>query len=172
MKAGGRDFLPGNPGGPGRPKLTEEQKAIRESIKETLGTIILKYSSLSIDDMHTELKRQDLPALHAAVIKALVKAISSGEFGKYMDPLLDRTIGKTGQKIDLNVSKYENVNEERLLQLLQTAQQAIQQKLEIKTIELTKGNDYDRRDEDERTIAPTTQSGDATTKAGCSSTEL
>jgi hypothetical protein len=80
---------------------------------------------------------------------------------KLLDVAMDEAAENKKPEIEINiVNKYLSVPEERLIQLLQTAQQAIQQKIETKTLELTKGNDYDRTDA-EPTTEPATETGNA-----------
>jgi hypothetical protein len=76
---------------------------------------------------------------------------------KLADAVMDEAAEIKKPEIEINITnKYLDVPEEKLIQLLQTAQQALTHKIETKTIELTKGNDYER--EPETSTASTNES--------------
>ena len=103
-KIGGRDFVKGDPrcNRNGRPKITEEQLAIRNNLAGEISVIINMYQSLPVEDLKSVFKDKKKPALHLAVIKTMIKSIETGDFTKYLEPMLTRSIGKPKENISLD----------------------------------------------------------------------
>jgi len=76
-------FAPGNPGGPGRPVLTEEQRAKKQAIAEYVAE-------------YKEILQELLPI----VPQSLKKKIESGDINAIKE-LHERTLGKVEQKTDI-----------------------------------------------------------------------
>lgn len=108
-------FQPGNQLG-GRPKLTPEQKALAISTRTQLSALIMNYMSFTLDEVETELKRRDLPAIDIAILRNLKKMHEDGSMER-ADWLLDHLMGGRAQKVEVkNTSpiNLKNLNQKQL----------------------------------------------------------
>jgi hypothetical protein len=99
---GGKDFVKGDPRcwRKGKPKLTPEQKALRSAFGSELSKIIMEISSLSPEQIVAESKRKDLPIIKAGMLKTAVKYVESGDFQKWMEPIVCRVLGKPKETVE------------------------------------------------------------------------
>lgn len=120
FKSGGRDFVEGNPGGPGKPPLSQELRDFRNAAKtevieefkylwslteSELVQIVnnKKKSSEYDDDDLSELPKIEngVPAIRKFMAKAILRAVKYGEM-YHIDQILNRVIGKVKEEVDLN----------------------------------------------------------------------
>lgn len=80
-------FAQGNPGGPGRPELTDEERAKKQALKE----YVAEY-------------RETLQELLRITPLALKKKIEEGDVSAIRE-LHERTLGKVDQKIEVTAPK-------------------------------------------------------------------
>lgn len=88
---GGRDFLPGNPGGPGRTKLPAEIKEVRSEFKGRFETTARKMADMKLRDLESTLNNPNTPAFDIVVASIFVKAIEGSH--QHQTTLLDRLVG-------------------------------------------------------------------------------
>lgn len=118
-KTGGRDFQPGNPGGPGPtptpPDLKETQKLTRVKVARLMN----KYSHLSVQELRKIVQDPNTLAIDALVCSVLGTGISKGDHQR-LTFLLDRLIGPVTQKVQHSGSiktgdkSYEDLTDEEL----------------------------------------------------------
>lgn len=97
-KTGGRSFLVGNPGGPGRPPTPPELKAALKLTKVKATEILNKYFFATEDEIELALKNPNLSMGEKGVIEILRKAIDQGDQGR-IEWLFQRLIGKVPDKV-------------------------------------------------------------------------
>lgn len=85
-------FKQGNPGGPGRPKMPADLKAVQSIPKEILGKIIDNFWSMKVSELEYLLDLGELNAMETAIAKQ-VKLATDGSLYSVMF-LLDRRYGK------------------------------------------------------------------------------
>lgn len=115
------EFKPGQSGNPsGRASLTDEEKLMRENFRRALSTLGTK----SIEEIEAIAKDSTQPAAYALQAKALHWFFKKGHPGLYKE-LLDRTLGKVAQQIDLKgeltMRPYENLDDDALRQRITDA---------------------------------------------------
>lgn len=100
----------GNPNG--RPPRTEEQKRLIEMFGPELTKIIKEIASLSVEELKKEAAREDIPVLKAGMCKTLARYRTTGDYNKWLEPLVTRAIGKpkeqsssSGTSVSLNYKK-------------------------------------------------------------------
>jgi hypothetical protein len=116
-KTGGKDFTKKDPRIRPRKPYTEEQRAIREACKTELGKTIVKYGSMSLTECVNELREKNLPILHKCVISCYLKGLKSSDFGRYVDPLIDRAIGRSKIFVEAKIEeKADPLNVEKIVE--------------------------------------------------------
>lgn len=88
---GGRDFLPGNPGGPGRKPLPAEIKEIRAEFKGRFETTARRMADMKLRELESTLNSPDTSAFEIVVASIFVKAIEGSH--QHQQSLLDRLLG-------------------------------------------------------------------------------
>lgn len=101
-KTGGRDFKPGNPGGPGRPKLMPELKSIPHLKADECRRIIAKFSRMTLAEVQEFSERSDVPMIQLVVAKIYLKAAQDGDQSR-LNFVFDRSIGKVQDKIEVTL---------------------------------------------------------------------
>lgn len=98
-------FKPGQSGNPnGRPKLTEEQKAVRKITNESLEDIadlILNHDKPALISLANSLTE---PAIRVIYAKAAVNAMTKGDVGT-LETILNRLVGPVKAKLQLSNDK-------------------------------------------------------------------
>ena len=100
-KTGGRNFAAGNTGRPKGSKNKCVSKAVVNSNQKEIEVIISKYMAMSIDKLKATVTRKTTKSLDVMVIKIIIECIKFGDFSR-LNFLLDRTIGKVKDKLDVN----------------------------------------------------------------------
>ncbi len=98
-KTGGRDFQPGNSGGPGQPKIPEEIREARKLNRLEFERILNKYIYVQLGDLHKIIKDPTTPVIDGVVCKILVKGFNDGD-PRRLEFVIDRLIGKIKEQED------------------------------------------------------------------------
>ena len=102
-KTGGRDFKKGQSGNPkGRPPMPEDLRQIKKLSPALIRNIIAKLSRMSRIELEKHIKQSTTPMLEATIGNVYHKALVNGDYMR-MNFLLDRTIGKVKDEIDMNL---------------------------------------------------------------------
>ena len=99
-KTGGRDFKKGKPGGPGRPSLDADIRAIRESVRKDLHYWYERCSAMGNEELLKSLKDPYIPAFARGVAKSIYNFRRTGNW-KNVEYPIDQLIGKPKQSLDL-----------------------------------------------------------------------
>ena len=128
-------FEKGNPGGPGRPKRTTEEKQAARMTRETFNNCARKYMLKTYDQLRKivedEMKevqgRKEVTSLELMVISVIVKAIKTGDQNK-MNWFLEQLFGKLTEHHHI---KSEVVNHATILKGIEDAKKkSIENKVE------------------------------------------
>lgn len=122
-KTGGRDVKKGQVLNPkGRPKLTDEEKAVRNLSREQFLDVANLLISKSFEDLQKILDAPETPALMTWIIRVILLNAERGEYDP-LDKLLNRLIGKVPDKIESEnkhvfemLKQVENLSDEQLIQ--------------------------------------------------------
>lgn len=137
-KSGGRDFQKGWAGGPGRPKISQEEQEYRAFDRAELRKIVMRYMQMPVRELVETKKNIDLPAIDHFVMKVIGEGINKGDHTR-LDALLDRVIGKVKQVVE-NVGERSVVDSELLDQMHKELVMLIMPKpTEEKPVEESKG---------------------------------
>jgi hypothetical protein len=118
-KTGGRDFEPGNAGGPGRPEVLPQVKEFKKWGKENTARMLTRIGSMSYEELLGLLAKPSWAnALELAVGSVLMNAIVNGEH-QGIEWLLNRTIGPVKQEIEVT-QKQELPTREEAVRILET----------------------------------------------------
>ena len=99
-KTGGRDMKKGETVNPnGRPKLSEEAKAVKKMTSEQAITIFSKLIAATPKDLVEMANKEDASFLEKCVAVVAKKALETGDISR-LEFLLNRSIGPVKQKID------------------------------------------------------------------------
>jgi hypothetical protein len=93
-------FKKGNPGGPGRPKLPEDLKIIKNSTKDNLYKTFYKFQAMKKEQLQ-EINLEDITLLEMGILKSFKNFIETGDYNTIKYPL-DHIIGKARESLDLN----------------------------------------------------------------------
>lgn len=94
-------FKKGNPGGPGKPRLSADILAIRQSAREELCAWYAHFVKLS-PEQRKSLKPGDYPLLASGILKSLQRFAQSGHW-KQIEYLVNQVIGKPRENVELNI---------------------------------------------------------------------
>ena len=101
LKTGGKNFVKGQPGGPGRTALPPDLKEARALRTIEFEQIIYKYLDCSLDQLQERIKDKSTPAKELIVIKMLELGLKNGDLPR-VNFLLERTIGRVPDKIEVS----------------------------------------------------------------------
>lgn len=100
-KTGGRDFEPGNAGGPGRPELLPQVREFKKWGKENTSRMLTKVGSMTYPELESLLQKPTWAnVLELAVGSVLMRAIEHGEH-QGIEWLLNRTIGPVKHEVEV-----------------------------------------------------------------------
>lgn len=114
-KTGGKDWVKGKPGGPGRPALSPGTKQLIKLNHEHISKLISEIQGLPTDELVRIAKDPKSQGLQAAFASVMFHAIKHGDMGR-LDKLLDRGAGKVKQIVQVEkqiVDSFEFTEEER-----------------------------------------------------------
>ena len=101
FKTGGRDFVKGKPGGPGRGHLSPEAKQFRKLTADEFIKRVNKYFFLTeqqILQLQKEKKTPDLLDLY--IRNSILNGLKKGDYHT-LDCMLNRIIGRPSEKVEL-----------------------------------------------------------------------
>lgn len=116
-KRGGRDFLPGNPGGPGRPRILPEVKGLPTLNHDTFRRLLLSKLSKTKEELLTEIKSKETKALDLWLCNIAMKGIEDRDVYS-LEPLLNRLIGRVEAKLEISntfEARLESMPKEELI---------------------------------------------------------
>ena len=105
-KTGGQDFKVGNAGGPGRTKLTDEEKEIRQLTRVEFFKVFWSLATTSRGDLEKRAASMDTPVLESWMANTFKQGIEDGDLSQF-HVCLTRIIGPTPvrAKIELEDKK-------------------------------------------------------------------
>lgn len=98
----GKDFQPGNPGGPGRTPVPPELKAAKKLTAQLFQDCVNKLTQMSVSEVRAYLKTEECTSLEA-MIAGQIKAAMDGKSAP-IGLLLDRTIGPIRHQFQVALS--------------------------------------------------------------------
>lgn len=98
-KTGGRNFRKGNPGGPGRPAVPEDERALRKVTHSEFERIANKYLFATKEEIKAATNDPKIVALELAIVSVIHKAVINGD-GRMLELLLSRLIGKVALPVE------------------------------------------------------------------------
>lgn len=123
-KTGGRDVKKGQVLNPhGRPKLTDEERAVRNLSREQFLEVANLLISKSFEELQRILDAPETPALMSWIVRVILINAEKGDY-EPLDKLLNRLIGKVPDKIESEnrhvfemLKQVEALSDEQLIQL-------------------------------------------------------
>lgn len=103
-KTGGKDFEPGNPGGPGQPTIPPELKAARRLNKVEFELIANKYVFATKAELEAAQTSPSTPAMEMLLVNIMLSGIFDGDQAK-AEFFLNRLIGKVKDEVEVTVVK-------------------------------------------------------------------
>ena len=91
-------WTPGK-GGPGRPPMSDDEKALRRFTRDHVGEVINKLMELTDSEITLLFSDPSVPQFEKLVAKVMLTARQDGNFSP-IDSLLDRCIGRVPQKTE------------------------------------------------------------------------
>ena len=93
-------FKKGNPGGNGRPPVSELEKKAREAGRQGIAEAYLVTEGKTALELETLAKDPKQPAVVVLMASNMIKGITTGDWSIY-DKQLDRVIGKVKQAVEI-----------------------------------------------------------------------
>ncbi len=103
-KTGGRDFKPGNKAGVGhgRPKISEEERTIRDASRQKLSAVMNKFiNGWSFEQLMAFVQDKTNDVFEVMVARMIMKGIASGD-PKQMNFFMDRLVGPVAKEVNLH----------------------------------------------------------------------
>lgn len=98
VKSGGRDFLPGNGGGPGRPPKLPELKDAPRLDRDNYNRLLNQTLHMSKDELKKVLEDPNATMISKALASIVAKTTTLGDIHR-LEALLNRAIGPVKQEI-------------------------------------------------------------------------
>lgn len=99
-KTGGKDFVPGNVHGKGRPKVPDDVKEARKLNQVEFERVANKYLYLTRDELKEAAEDPDTTVIELLVSSIIVKAVEKGDQMR-LEFLLNRLIGRVVDRIEV-----------------------------------------------------------------------
>lgn len=113
--------------GHGRPKMSEEQKALALSTRTELKALMSKYMTYDLEQVLEALDDPKLPLIDKGILRNLLKAGEHGDLER-MDWMTNHIYGKQAEKVDIKQSNHNinvrNLSTEDLLTLKEIAERS------------------------------------------------
>mgnify|MGYP000960459449 CR=1 FL=1 len=100
FKTGGRDFVKGKPGGPGRGHLSPEAKQFRKLTADEFIKRVNKYFFMTKTQLLRGLGSKKITTLDLYIRNSIVKGLDKGDYYT-LDCMLNRIIGRPSEKVEL-----------------------------------------------------------------------
>lgn len=97
-------FQPGNKLGRGRPRIPPEVKEAQKLTRRKVVSVMSRFINMTDEDLKAFLSAGKGTALELYVASMLAKGIKDGDVTR-LDFLLNRTIGKVVERMDVGVAK-------------------------------------------------------------------
>ncbi len=105
-KTGGKDFTPGNSGGPGRPPLPAPLKEARRLNKTEFEAVVNKYLWCSLAELETSAADKTIPVMEAWIVSIMAKGVKTGDWGGN-EWIAQRLLGKVKDQVEVrNVTPF------------------------------------------------------------------
>lgn len=101
-------FKKGNPGGPGRPRVTPEELAQTRLTSTRFKAALRKYLNLSMPEIMALLKDPTTKSLDLMILSVLARAIKDGD-EKRLGWILEKLFGRSKEQIDVNLTQSKKV---------------------------------------------------------------
>jgi hypothetical protein len=95
-------FQKGNKLGKGRPPLTEQDKEVRALTKARLNEVISKILGSTPEEIIRMKEDKNTDALTAWILSGAVKGIKTGDMDQLEKVLLNRTLGKVKEQVEVS----------------------------------------------------------------------
>ena len=102
-REGNTRFVKKGKAGPGRPRVSPEQKKLTRLTKTRFNTAVRKYLHLNKAELKKVALDKDTPALDLMIISVMNKAITAGD-EKRLNWFLEQLFGKLKEKTEIKVS--------------------------------------------------------------------
>lgn len=87
--------------GPGRPKLTEQERAAREASRQEIAELWPQVKEMTLAELEESLKNpRKIPVVKLAMMRAAANAIKHGELTEF-HRFYDRLLGKPKSTVDV-----------------------------------------------------------------------
>lgn len=103
-KTGGRPFVKGQPGGPGKPRTPEDIKEARKLTQIELERAVNKYLYLSRAELKAAIEQPGTPMLDLMIASIVAQAAQKGDQVR-LDFILNRIIGKVQDRLEVRTPK-------------------------------------------------------------------
>lgn len=135
-KVGGRDFVKGKPGGPGRPKLIPETAELPRLDRENYNRLLNKHLQMDIHQLRVVISDPKEIVLCKMIASIIAKCLTLGDHVR-LEALLARAIGTVKTETDLNINgtlAHQFFPGANMQQIKHAAQRMIQNSRESTTI--------------------------------------
>lgn len=99
-------FKPGNPGGPGKPKLSPQERRLISLTKQEVARLLNDVSDMTLAEMKVKFDNPDTKAIEKLFIKTIIDGLR-GDAVKAAEFILTRTVGKPKENLDLRLIRHE-----------------------------------------------------------------
>jgi len=128
-KTGGRNFKKGNPGGPGRPPLPQEERVLQKITRTEFERIVNKYLLSTKEEIKRAILDPSIVAIELAAVSVIHKAIVNGD-GRMLELILNRLIGRVSLPLEhsgpgggpISVKPYSKLSDEEVTERLKKIQ--------------------------------------------------
>jgi hypothetical protein len=100
QNGGGKDFVKGQPAGPGRPKLPEEVKLVKRMTHIHIAELAADVIAGNVESLKSIVKDPNSTAIKVAYATCVLKAIQKGDVFS-LNAVLDRIVGKVKTEIEV-----------------------------------------------------------------------
>ena len=128
IKTGGKDFVKGKPGGPGRPPLPDDVKELRQLTRADLDRHLTRLMTLDPHELAKEKTNPKITMLELLIISVMTHGVNKGDQAR-LGWLVERisSIGKVKEHLDIEVTRrFKDLTNEELLKLLPEAMKALE----------------------------------------------
>ena len=103
-KKGKHLFKKGNPGGPGRPRLEPELKAVQPLKKDEVRKRLTAYLRMNVGELEKIVDDKKRPSLDVWIAQLALKGIRDGDYTR-MNFIFDRIVGRVKDEVEHKMVK-------------------------------------------------------------------